>query len=147
MKLPYTPILALYTLALSPALWSADNSSGSTKVKATVIFPAKLPSFAGQTLELRLYGYDPFLADASADLIEKVEKPKFSHTQGKKTKLEIEIGAKGKVQPRRNYYLTTYVLNGKTRTHIGEKDGKKGLCNVISNGQPREVKVIVRPVG
>ena len=113
---------------------------------ATVTLPEELESFTDHTLELRLYEYDPFLADAPADLVEKIRKDKFSHTKGKATTLDIEIGTKGKIKPRRGYYLTTFILDGATRTHIGEKDGKRGLCNVITDGHPREVKIVVRSV-
>ncbi|MEN8128005.1 MAG: glycoside hydrolase family protein [Planctomycetota bacterium] len=125
---------------------SNNRQDESTKVTATVTLPKDLESFTGLTLVLRLYEYDPLLADVSADLVEKIEKPDFSHTKGKPTVTKIEIGTKGRIKPRRSYYLTTFVLDGEQRTHIGEKDGKPELCKVITDGHPREVSVVVRVV-
>lgn len=118
----------------------------STKVTATVKLPKELASFTGRKLELRLYEYDPLMADADAALVEKIEIANFSHSKGKAGKLKIEIGAKGKVNPRRHYYLTTFILDGTTRTHIGEKGGKSGLCKVITDGHSRKVILLVRAV-
>ena len=139
---------ALFTFALfgSARLMAGDKTDESTKVTATVTLPKELASFTDRTLELRLYEYDPLLADVGADLVEKISKDPFSHSEGKATELTIEIGAKGKVKPRRRYYLTTFVLDGDSRTHLGEKDGKRGLCQVISDGHPRKVKIVVRSV-
>ena len=123
-----------------------EKKDDSTKVNATVTLPKELASFRGRTLELRLYEYDPLLADAGADLVEKIAKADFAHKQGKPTVVNIEIGAKGKIKSRRAYYLTAFVLDGKKRTHIGEKDGKSGLCRVLTDGHPRAVTIIFRAV-
>ena len=136
-----TPLLALVDTTSA-----AENKDTSTKVTATVSLPKTLTTFTGRTLELRLYEYDPRLADVPAKLVQKIAKPGFAHTKGKPTVAKIVIGAKGTINPRRSYYLTTFVLNGKRRTHIGEKDGKRGLCKVLTNGQPRNVKVFVRSI-
>lgn len=101
---------ALFTFALfgSARLMAGDKTDESTKVTATVTLPKELASFTDRTLELRLYEYDPLLADVGADLVEKISKDPFSHSEGKATELTIEIGAKGKVKPRRRYYLTIF---------------------------------------
>ena len=138
---------SLAAVLLASVLGIADDKNDkSTKVTATVKLPKELASFTGRTLELRLYEYDPLLADVSADLVEKIAKAKFSHSKGKPTELKIEIGANQQIKPRRNYYLTTFILEGPKRTHIGEKDGKRGLCKVITDGHPRKVKIIIRAV-
>lgn len=133
-------------VALATTTSADDKPDTSTKVTAAVSLPKTLATFTGRTLELRLYEYDPRLADAPSKLIQKIAKPGFAHTKGKPTVTKIVIGAKGTINPRRSYYLTMFVLNGKRRTHIGEKDGKRGLCKVLTNGQPRNVKVIVRSI-
>ena len=79
-----------------------DKNDKSTKVTATVKLPKELASFTGRTLELRLYEYDPLLADVSADLVEKIAKAKFSHSKGKPTELKIEIGANQQIKPTSN---------------------------------------------
>ncbi|MEZ6139036.1 MAG: hypothetical protein R3B84_00560 [Zavarzinella sp.] len=124
----------------------AEKEDNTTKVIVKVVIPKEVASFTDQTLELRLYEYNPLIADKAADLVEKIEKAKFAHTQGKETTVELVIGAKGTVTPMHAYYLTTFVLKGANRTHIGEIDGKSGLCKVIANGNPRTVQMIVRPV-
>lgn len=140
-------IVTLAALMLGAAWVIADEKPDeSTKVTATIVLPKDLASFAGHVLELHLYEYDPRLADAGANLIEAIDKTEFSHTTGRATELKIEIGAAGKIKPDRSYYLTLFILDGKERTHIGERDGKQGLCKVITNGEPREVKLVVRDV-
>ncbi len=123
-----------------------EKPDETTRVKAAVRLPAELESFANRTLELRLYSIHPLLADAAADLVEKFENPKFTHTKGQATELDVEVGAKGKLDPQRTYYVTLFVLDGDKRTHMGEKDGKAGLCKVLTAGNPREVTLQVRAV-
>ena len=140
-------LTAIATVLFAATHVSADDRKDeSTRVAATVTVPKELASFAGRVLELRLYEYDPLLADASADLVEKIAQADFSHSKGKPTVTKVEIGAKGKIKPRRAYYLTVFVLDGKQRTHIGERDGKRGLCKVITDGHPRQVSIMVRSV-
>ena len=56
-------------IALLTASAFAADKPGSAKVTGTVIAPKAVKDIAGLTLELRLYEYDPFLADAAADLV------------------------------------------------------------------------------
>ena len=44
-----------------------------------------------------------------------------------------------------SYYLTCFVTdaNGK-RYLMGEKDGKRGLCKVLTGGNPNKVYLILR---
>lgn len=138
-------------LALSAMLFTAANLLGdekkddTTKVTGTVTVPKGVAAFDKRTLELRLYEYDPRLADAPATLVELVEKKDFKHAAGADTVEKFEIGAKGKLKADRKYYLTVFVLDGQTRTHIGERDGKAGLGKVLTDG-PREAKFVVRAV-
>ena len=138
------PLLLLLSFTTAIA---EDAKDESTQVTATITIPKDIASFSDQTLELRLYEYDPWLADVSADLVAKIDKEKFSHTAGKATEVTIEIGAGATIKPRRNYYLTLFVLDNGKRTHIGERDGKPGICKVINDPQhSRKVKIVVRPV-
>ena len=148
MPRPPLRALSLLFLLFIPGFAQAgeDDADNSTKVTATVKLPAELASFAESTLELRLYEFDPRLADAAANLVEKIEEVGFSHTSGTATERKIEIGAKGELKRGRGYYLTTFVLKGSGRTHIGERDGKPGLCKVLTDGNPREVTIVVRAV-
>jgi len=138
--------LALSTMMFAAANLLADEKDDkNTKVTGTVTVPKTADSFDKKVLELRLYEYDPRLADVAATLIDTVEKKDIAHTKGTDTVEKFEIGTKGKLRADRKYYMTVFVLDGKNRTHIGEADGKPGLAKVLTDG-PREVKFVARPV-
>lgn len=120
----------------------------TTKVTGTVVVPKELASFAGRTVELRLYAHDPRIAGKAADLVDTVEVKDFKHETGTETKKEFTIGAKGELKANTSYYLTAFVLDGKDRTHIGQCDHVKEPFNkVIADGNPREVTVRFKDVG
>lgn len=140
-----TAALALCCTALSAR---DKKDDAGTKVTGNLVFPKDLASFSGRTLELRLYAYDPRVADKAADLVELVELKDFKHETGTETKKEFAIGAKGELKPNTKYYLTAFVLAGKDRTHIGQCDHVKEPFNkVITDGNPREVTVRFKEVG
>jgi hypothetical protein len=120
----------------------ADNIA---RVTGTLVLPAELESFDRRRLELRLYKIHPLLADAPADLVDLEEVEDFSHEQGKETKQAFEIGGEAALEPDKSYYLTCFVLDGNTRTHIGET-ADKNLCSVLTLGKPREVSLTGRAV-
>jgi hypothetical protein len=119
----------------------------TTKVTGTFTVPKEQASFDKLTLEIRLYEYDPKVADKGAELVEKVEVKEFKHEKGKETVEKFEIGAKGKLTDGKGYYLTLYVLDGETRVSRGDMDHDKGLGKVLTDGQPREVKATARQIG
>ena len=84
--------------------------TGSVKVDA------KEKSFENVTAWVRLWEYDPRLADASADLFGDVKLVKLKHKSGKATTIEFEVGEKGKINPQRQYNVTIFLY----------KDGKVG---------------------
>ena len=131
-----TIILAIVLLTVSA--FAADKPG-------TVIAPKAVKDITGLTLELRLYEYDPLLADAPADLVAKLRVKNLAHKEGKETKTKFTLAEGASIQPRRSYYLTCFVLdaNGK-RYLMGEKDGKRGLCKVLANGNPNKVTLILR---
>ncbi len=139
--------LDLIAMLFTAANLSADDKKDdpNTKVTGTVTVPKELETFEKRVLELRLYEYDPRIADKGADLVELVEKKDFHHTKGTDTVEKFVIGAKGKLRADRKYYVTVFVLDGKTRTHIGELDGKAGLAKVLTDG-PRVTTFVVRAV-
>ena len=118
----------------------------STKVEGTFTIPQAVPSFKDHLVEIRLYQFDPRIADKGADLVDKLQLKKFSHAQGKDTKKQFVLGKKGKLDPRKGYYVTFFVLKDGKRTHIGECQHKKGLCSVLTRGQPNKIKMTIRPV-
>ena len=47
--------------------------------------------------------------------------------------------------PGMSYYLTCFVIDAKTKRYLmGEKDGKRGLCKVLTGGNPNKVNLILR---
>lgn len=113
-----------------------DNKA---KVEASVVAPKELADIKGRVLEVRLYKYDPRLADVAATLVEKVEVKDFEHTQGKETKKDVVLGAKSDLEPKMAYYVTVFVLEKDQRTHIGKCDDKSGICKVLTDGNPNKV--------
>ena len=115
-------------------------------VQGVLILPKLLPKFVDHALEIKLWEYDPFLADVGAKLVDEFAVKKYSHESGKQTETPFSLG--GKLEPRkdRRYYITVFVLKNGRRTHIGEQDGKSGLCKVLMDGKPTSVKMIARAV-
>jgi hypothetical protein len=116
-------------------------------VKGTFTVPKGQMSFDKLTLEIRLYEYDPKMADDAATLVDKLQIKDFKHEQGKETVKDFEVGAKGTVKDGKGYYLTLYVLDGETRVSRGDMDHDKGLGKVLTDGHPREVKATARQIG
>lgn len=140
--------LAILVLALSAARADDKKPDTSTKVTGTAIIPKNASSFDGRVLELRLYAYDPRIADKAADLVEKVEVKDFAHETGKETKKAFTIGAKGELKANTKYYVTAFVLAGDKRTHIGQADHVKEPFNkVITDGNPRAITIRFREIG
>jgi hypothetical protein len=97
-------------------------------------------------MEIKLWEYDPFLADASAKLVDEFGAKTYKHMQGKDTETSLSVGAKLEPRKDRRYYITVFVVKDGKRTHIGERDGKSGLCKVLTQGNPASVKMIARAV-
>ena len=115
-------------------------------VSGTIRIPAKVASFEKRRLEVLLYEYHPFLADVPAKLVDSLKLDGYQHTQGKDTKTTFVVGDKMTKKEDHEYYLTVFILNDGKRTHMGEKDGKNGLCKVLKDEAQTTVKMIVRPV-
>jgi hypothetical protein len=118
-------------------------------VQGEVLLPAGLASFEKLRLEVTLWEYDPRLADASATRFDEVVVKDYAHTKGKDTRTAFTLGEKvngGKTNAGKAYYLTVFVTQRGKRTHIGEKDGKPGLCMVLTDGNPNEVTLTLRAV-
>jgi hypothetical protein len=137
--------LALSLTILARAEDKKDDKT--TKVTGTVIVPKDLPSFEGRVLELRLYAIEK-TSEKKSELIEKVEIKDFTHIEGKETKKDFTIGAKGELKENARYYITAFVLKREDRTHIGQADHAKGLLNeVLTSGNPREVTIRFKELG
>jgi hypothetical protein len=140
--------IAVFVLVVASAVRADDKDDKTTKVTGTVIVPKDVPSFEGRVLELRLYTTDKNSAGKAADLVELVEIKDFTHLEGKETKKEFTIGAKGELKPNHRYYITAFILKKDERTHIGQADHVKGPLNkVITDGNPREVTIRFKEIG
>lgn len=136
---------SLFVIASALPVFAADGDSA--KITGTIAAPKALKSFDKLTLEVRLYEYDPGIADKAADLVDKLEVKDFSHAEGKETVETIELGAKAKIKPGMSYYVTVFVLDGKDRTHIGDlAHAPDGFAKVLTNGGPRAIRGTLRPV-
>jgi hypothetical protein len=120
-----------------------------SKVTGEVLLPAELASFEKLRLELTLWEYDPRLADASATCFDEVVVKDYAHTKGKDARTAFTLGEKvngGQTNAGKAYYLTVFVTQEGKRTHVGEKDGKPGLCMVLTEGSPNAVRLTLRAV-
>ena len=93
-----------------------------------------------------MWEYDPFLADVSAKLVDEFGVKKYGHEGGKDTATTFSVGTMLVPRQDRRYYITVFVVKDGRRTHIGEQDGKSGLCKVLTQGNPSSVKLIARAV-
>jgi hypothetical protein len=123
------------------------KDDNTTKVTGTFTVPKEQASFEKLTLEIRLYEYDPKVADKGAELVEKVEVKDFKHEKGKETVEKFEVGAKGTIKEGKGYYLTLYVMDGETRVSRGDLSHDAGLGKVLTEKHPREVKATARQIG
>ena len=143
-----TAFAAIVFAATSLSFAEDKKDDKTTKVTGVAIVPKDAASFDGRVLELRLYAYDPRIADKAADLVEKVEIKDFTHVEGKETKKEFTIGAKGELKANTKYYVTAFVLQRDDRTHIGQADHVKVPLNkVITDGNPREITIRFKEIG
>ena len=125
----------------------AKGDEDKAALTGKVVIPANLASFDSRTLEVKLWQYDPLLADVSADLVDELMVRDYSHKFGTETNTRFALGKPDAVREDRAYYLTVFVTDNGKRTHMGEKDGERGLCKVLTQGNPDSVEMIVREVG
>lgn len=137
-------LFLVVSIAMVPTATSQEEKD-TAKVTGTFHLSKELESFDGRVVEILLFKIHPLLADAPADLVEKVELKNFTHTQGAETKKEFVIGSKAKLEKDKKYYLTLFILKDGKRTHMGEVPGKF-LCTVLTNGEPNKVTLQVRAV-
>jgi hypothetical protein len=122
------------------------NSIVPKGVQGELLIPKTIALFEDHRLEIKLWEYDPFLADVSAKLVDEFVLEKYSHRSDKTTKTKFSVGSKLEPREDRRYYITVFILQDGKRTHIGEQDGKSGLCKVLTQGNPSLVKMIFRAV-
>jgi hypothetical protein len=135
----------LLALAVQLFVLPAVSAAESAKVTGVVHTPKEGNAFTGLELEIRLYEYHPFIAGKAADLVGKFNQKKYSHNAGTETKTKFIVGDAATIKPGMVYYITCFVLDAKgKRILMGEKNGKRGLCKVLTGGNPNKVILILR---
>ena len=135
-------LILAYTLAVAFSAVAAEKPD-SAKVTGTVVTPKTVKDYSGLTLELRLYEYHPFIADKPAGLAAKLNFEEHTHKAGKEIKTQFALAVK--IKPGMSYYITCFVIDAKGKRYLmGEKDGKRGLCKVLTGGNPNKVNLILR---
>jgi len=115
-------------------------------VQGTITIPGSATIEDGQTIEIKFFEFDPRLADVAAKLIDEAILTDIKHESGKTTEVSFAVGKDYEMKKDRRYYITVFVLKDKTRTHIGEIDGKRGLNKVLEDGSRAPVHVFLRDV-
>ncbi|PQO25097.1 hypothetical protein C5Y96_26715 [Blastopirellula marina] len=115
-------------------------------VQGTITIPDSTTVEQGETIEVKLFEFDPLLADAPAKLIDEKILTEIQHETGPSTEIPFALGSDLEVQKDCRYYITVFVLQGSDRTHIGEIEGKRGLNVVLQNGDRSPVNLILRPL-
>ena len=111
--------LITFAIALLTASAFAADKPSSAKVTGTVVAPKAVKDIAGLTLELRLYEYDPLLADAAADLVAKLRVKNLAHKKGKETKTKFTLAEGASIMPRRSLlpHLLCHRRQGQALSH------------------------------
>lgn len=105
------------TISLKPA----GALSGKVAIKESEA------SFENAGVWIRLWEYDPRLADASAELFDSVKIEKVAHETGRASSIEFQLGDKSKLNKMREYYVTVFVYRdakfGDNKSEIFFLDG------------------------
>lgn len=78
-------------------------------LSGTLEIPAAEATFEGATAWVRLWEYDPFLADAAAREFADVQVEKIQHQNGAATRFEFELGDTEQINADRKYYVTVFL--------------------------------------
>lgn len=113
-------------------------------VRGTITIAAGSTIEQGERIELKLFEFDPLLADVSAKLVDERSIDEIKHETGTATEIPFAMGGEYEVRKDRRYYITVFVVQGEARTHIGEIEGKQGLNVVLQDGDRTPVHVVLR---
>lgn len=122
-------------------------SSSSNLVEGTLTISADEDTFENVLVDIRMYEYDPFLADVSADLFDQIKLKDFSHTKGEATDYAFNIGS-GVYNPERSYYITVSIYQGNDPTPSQQiywgRCSHDDFCNVLGDG-PTTITIVAEP--
>ncbi len=117
----------------------------SARVIVRVAIPKTIATFDGETMIIRLFEYDPYLADVSATLVERADKPELSHQSGTADQMTVVVGSDHRLNPKRSYYVTCFIENQDKRTHMGEEKPRGEPAKVLTDEEKqRVVSLVVR---
>lgn len=130
---------------LTPAVPIRPSREEPATTQVVVRVPDNVESFRNHHLEVALYEYDPGVKGVE-NLVDKHFDKKFNHNRGAQTTIVLTLGANARLKAGMHYHVTVAAFDpaGK-RTHLGEKDSKRGTVHVLSDGKPNQVTMIVRP--
>src|SRR5262245_41850153 len=117
----------------------APGESSNTQIN--LIIPGKHPGFQNKVLETSRHQYDPHVKNKEIEFDKLVDKS-FRHATGSDTMRNFTLGAARSTKPGMQYFVTIAIYDGRgKRTHVGEKDGVRGPCSVLTVGKPNQVNM------
>jgi hypothetical protein len=138
-------VLATCTALKSLALPDRPAPGEPSNTQINLIIPGKLPGFQNHVLEIALHEYDPHVKNKEIVFDKYIDKA-FRHATGTDTVRNFTLGAARSTKPGMQYFVTVAIYDARgMRTHLGEKDGVRSLCSVLTVGKPNQVNMLVRP--
>jgi len=147
--------ILLTTIAIATMLWvwacndipaTPTNTQGSI-LYVTIKTANSDTSFDNDTLAVKLYRYDPMLADAPATLIDQYTKHLTTTNSKKQLNIQLTLNANSEPNTKQKYYLTAIITNKNgTRIYYGYKNGQEGLAKVFQSTSDNKITMILKPI-
>lgn len=120
-------------------------------VSVSIVLPKPNLDMKDNVLEAKLWEYDPRLPDETATVIDEVSEASFGteflfQKVAHPTETTFSLGCRFKPREDRGYYLTVFVLKDGKRTHVAESTDKRATCHVLTMGEPKSAKFVLKPV-
>jgi len=129
-----------------PATPTSTSTQGST-LYVTVKTANSDTSFDDETLTVKLYRYDPRLADTPATLIDQYTKGLTKADNNRQLNIQTTLSTKAQPSTNQKYYITAIITNkSNTRTYYGHKEGQKGLAKVFQSASDNRVTMILESI-
>ena len=129
--------------SIAPAVPDRHAPGSSANTQITLMIQADVDGFQNRRVEARLYEFDPRQLASEFEIDKRVET--LNHVRGAETWRTFNLGAGGMVKPGKQYYVAVNLFDASGhRSHVGEKDGKRGDTFVLTAGKPRQITMVVR---
>lgn len=143
-KVGFTLIGIVLLAPQAPALPDRPAPGTPAKTTVVVVVPGTVEPFQNRQLEVVLHEYDPRFKEKETVIDSHVNKG-FGHAKGADSTIRLTLGANAMMKPAMHYYVTADVLqSGGKRMLIGEKDGKRQIYNLRTDGIANQVTMIFR---